>query len=162
MNTTLIKTKKGKTIKLQFDVHTGRPYTRLNNVNGTKAVHQGYPSKLYINNPELHWSHGWLDEQEYLEYRDKYNHPLWEKMKKEISNNRIGHGGMDFVMIYRLISCLNRGLSLDIDVYDSVLWSSIVPLSELSVLNKSKTINIPDFTGGNWKNSRKTELLRVI
>jgi 4-alpha-glucanotransferase len=83
-------------------------------------------------------------------------------MKKEISNNRIGHGGMDFVMIYRLISCLNRGLSLDIDVYDSVLWSSIVPLSELSVLNKSKTINIPDFTGGNWKNSRKTELLRVI
>jgi len=162
MNTTLIKTKKGKTIKLQFDVHTGRPYTRLNNVNGTKAVHQGYPSKLYINNPELHWSHGWLDEQEYLEYRDKYNHPLWEKMKKEISNNRIGHGGMDFVMIYRLISCLNRGLPLDIDVYDSVLWSSIVPLSELSVLNKSKTINIPDFTGGNWKNSRKTELLRVI
>ena len=46
MNTTLIKTNLGKTIKLQFDVHTGRPYTRLNNVNGTKASHQGYPIKI--------------------------------------------------------------------------------------------------------------------
>ena len=162
MNTTLIKTNLGKTIKLQFDVHTGRPYTRLNNVNGTKASHQGYPSKLFINNPELQWGHSWLNKEEYKKYRDLYNHPLWDKMENEISKNQVGHGGMDFVMIYRIIRCLNKGLPLDINVYDSVMWSSIIPFSEMSVLNQSKTIKIPDFTGGSWKNSRKSELLRVI
>jgi hypothetical protein len=83
-------------------------------------------------------------------------------MEKEISNNQVGHGGMDFVMIYRIIRCLNKGLPLDINVYDSVMWSSILPLSEMSVINDSKTIKIPDFTSGKWKESRKSELLRVI
>lgn len=163
MNTTLIKTKLGKTIMLQFDVHSGRPYDRLNTVVGTKAVHEGYPSKLYINEEELDWSgHKWLEKEKYNEYREKYNHPLWEKLKTQISDHSVGHGGMDFVMIYRLIKCLNKGLPLDINVYDSVLWSAITPLSELSVAQNSASVKVPDFTGGTWKNNNKTEMLREI
>jgi hypothetical protein len=74
----------------------------------------------------------------------------------------VGHGGMDFVMIFRLIKCLNKGLPLDINVYDSVLWSAITPLSELSVAQNSTSIKVPDFTGGTWKNKNKTEMLRDI
>ena len=37
---------------LQFDVHTGRPYNRLNKLCGTGAVHYGYPSRLFIDDPE--------------------------------------------------------------------------------------------------------------
>lgn len=163
MNTTMIKTKLGKTIMLQFDVHTGRPYDRLNTVVGTKAVHEGYPSKLYINDEELAWwGHKWLDDETYSEYREKYNHPLWAKLKAQISDNSVGHGGMDFVMIYRLIRCLNKGLPLDINVYDSVLWSAITPLSELSVSQNSTSVKVPDFTGGTWKKKNKTEMLRDI
>ena len=163
MNTTLIKTKLGKSIMLQFDVHTGRPYNRLNTVVGTKAVHEGYPSRLYINEEELAWwGHKWLNDQQYKEYREKYDHPLWNKLKTQISDNAVGHGGMDFVMIYRLIRCLNKGLPLDINVYDSVLWSAITPLSELSVAQNSASIKVPDFTGGTWKTKRPTEMLRDI
>ncbi len=163
MNTTLIKTKLGKSIMLQFDVHTGRPYNRLNTVVGTKAVHEGYPSRLYINEEELAWwGHKWLDDQQYKDYREKYDHPLWNKLKTQISDNAVGHGGMDFVMIYRLIRCLNKGLPLDINVYDSVLWSAITPLSELSVAQNSASIKVPDFTGGTWKTKRPTEMLRDI
>lgn len=163
MNTTMIKTKLGKTIMLQFDVHTGRPYNRLNTVVGTKAVHEGYPSKLYINDDELAWwGHNWLKKEQYDEYREKYNHPLWSKLKAQISDNSVGHGGMDFVMIYRLIKCLNQGLPLDINIYDSVLWSAITPLSELSVAQNSSSVKVPDFTGGTWKNKNKTEMLRNI
>lgn len=163
MNTTMIKTKLGKTIMLQFDVHSGRPYDRLNTVVGTKAVHEGYPSKLYINEDELAWwGHNWLDEKKYKEYRDKYNHPLWAKLKAQISDNSVGHGGMDFVMIYRLIKCLNEGLPLDINVYDSVLWSAITPLSELSVAQNSSSVKVPDFTGGTWKNKNTSEMLRDV
>ena len=162
MNTTLIRTKKGRSIMLQFDTHTGRPYNRLNTVTGTKAAHQGYPSRLYINHEELQWGHNWLKEDEYKDYRARYDHPLWKKLREQIDANAVGHGGMDFVMIYRLIRCMNEGLPLDINLYDSVLWSVITPLSELSVANKSASITIPDFTGGTWETPRKSEVLRDI
>ena len=63
-------------------------------------------------------------------------------------------------MMYRLIRCLNLGLSLDINVYDSVLWSAITPLSELSVSINSQSIIIPDFTGGNWEKNKSLEIMR--
>jgi hypothetical protein len=162
MNTTLIKTKLGRTIMLQFDVHTGRPYSRINTVTGTKAVHMGYPSRLYVGHEELQWGHRWLNEEEYKDYRERYDHPLWKKLREQIDANAVGHGGMDFVMIYRLIRCLNDGLPLDINLYDSALWSAITPLSEISVANESARTTVPDFTGGTWETPRKNEVLRSI
>ncbi|MGV6831096.1 MAG: Gfo/Idh/MocA family protein [bacterium] len=162
MNTTLIKTKLGRTIMLQFDTHTGRPYSRLNTVTGTKAAHQGYPSRLYIGHEDLQWGHRWLDDNEYKDYRERYDHPLWKQLREQIDEKAVGHGGMDFVMIYRLIRCLNEGQALDINVYDSALWSAITPLSQLSVANGSRPIKIPDFTGGSWQKARKNEVLRQI
>ena len=61
-----------------------------------------------------------------------------------------GHGGMDFIMDYRLIYCLNNGLPLDQDVYDAVEWSSLVPLTQLSLLHNGMPVEIPDFTRGAW------------
>lgn len=163
MNSTMIKTELGKTILLQFDVHTGRPYSRINKVVGTKAVHDGYPSRLYIDKDELsYWGHKWLNEDEYQSYKTKYQHPLIGKLKSISENFKQGHGGMDFVMIYRLIKCLNLGLPLDINVYDSVMWSAVTPLSELSVASKSLSIPFPDFTGGNWQNKEKLEIMREL
>ncbi len=161
MNNTLIKTEKGKTILLQFDVHTGRPYSRINKIVGTKAVHDGYPSRLYIEGekPE-YWGHNWLEEKAYKEYKSKYQHPIINKLKTISQGFKQGHGGMDFIMIYRLIRCLNLGLSLDINVYDSILWSSITPLSELSVAANSQSIIIPDFTGGSWRKENPLEIMR--
>ncbi len=69
---------------------------------------------------------------------------------------------MDFVMIYRMIRCLNQGLPLDINLYDSVMWSAITPLSQMSVANNSASTRIPDFTGGTWETPRKNEVLRDI
>lgn len=161
MNSTLIKTALGKTILLQFDVHTGRPYSRINKVVGTKAVHDGYPSRLYIDQDELsYWGHKWLTEDEYQNYKSKYSHPIITKLKTLSKNFKQGHGGMDFVMIYRLITCLNLGQPLDINVYDSVMWSAITPLSELSVASKSLSIPFPDFTSGQWKKENKLEIMR--
>lgn len=163
MNNTLIKTEKGKSILLQFDVHTGRPYSRINKVVGTRAVHDGYPSRLYIDKekPE-YWGHNWLDNEAYNEYKRKYQHPIIKKLKIISSDFKQGHGGMDFIMIYRLIRCLNLGLPLDINVYDSIMWSAITPLSELSVAANSQSIIIPDFTGGSWKKENSLEIMRNI
>jgi predicted dehydrogenase len=163
MNNTLIRTEKGKTILLQFDVHTGRPYSRINKIVGTKAVHDGYPSRLYIEGekPE-YWGHNWLDEKAYNEHKSKYQHPIIKKLEIISQGFKQGHGGMDFVMIYRLIRCLNLGLPLDINVYDSILWSAITPLSELSVAANSQSIIVPDFTGGTWKKENALEIMREV
>ena len=163
MNTTLIKTKLGRTIMLQHDVYTGRPYSRINLVSGTKAVHQGYPSRLYIDPEELTaWGHRWLNADDYKSYRERYDHPIWARLQEQIKENEAGHGGMDFVMIYRLIDCLNRGDFLDISLYDSILWSAVTPLSEISVLNGSSAVAVPDFTGGTWTRDVGSPFMRMV
>ncbi len=151
MNSTLIKTAKGRSILVQHDVVTPRPYSRINALAGTKAYHEGYPSRLSMN--DYHSGHRWLDEEKYKEMRAKYKHPIWAKLKDEIAKNG-GHGGMDFVQMYRLVDCLNRGLPLDMDVYDGVSWSSVTPLSKLSIDLGSIPIKFPDFTRGKWKGER--------
>ncbi len=164
MNTTLLKTALGKTVLLQFDVHTGSPYSRLNKVVGTGAVHAGYPSRLYIDNPDelKYWGHNWLDEQAYGEYKAKYTHPLIQKLREISQEYKQGHGGMDFVMMYRLIKCLNNGVALDQTVYDGIVWSAITPISEASVAANGQAMPFPDFTGGTWKQERPLEIMREV
>ncbi|MEZ4961508.1 MAG: Gfo/Idh/MocA family oxidoreductase [Saprospiraceae bacterium] len=150
MNNTLIKTNRGRSILLQHDVVTGRPYNRINMLAGTKAFHKGYPSQMSVGGH----GHGFLKEEEYKEFKERYAHPLWKKLEAEAAKNG-GHGGMDFVMLWRLIDCLNKGVPLDMDVYDGASWSVVTPLSELSVQLGSVPVKFPDFTRGYWKNERK-------
>jgi hypothetical protein len=65
-----------------------------------------------------------------------------------------GHGGMDFIMCYRLIQCMHEGLVPDMDVYDAAVWSAPAPLSEMSVAKGSAPMSFPDFTRGRWKDAR--------
>jgi len=160
VNTTLIKTEKGRSIMLQFDVHTGRPYNRLNKLCGTGAVHYGYPSRLYIDDPEREGWHAWQDEAGYEEHLKKYAHPMWTNLREQISDNKQGHGGMDFVMIYRLIRALNHGVTLDLNVYDGALWSIVGALTDQSVTMGNKRVNVPDITNGKWKEAAEHPVFR--
>jgi hypothetical protein len=152
MNTTTIKTRKGKTIMLQHDVSSPRPYSRLHLISGTKGTAQKYP--LPDNGMPGRISHGheWVNESDFKALEAKYQPEIIKKVG-ELAKKVGGHGGMDFLMDWRLIDCLRNGLPLDQDVYDAASWSVISPLSEWSVANKSNSIDIPDFTNGSWKNN---------
>ncbi len=148
MNITTIKTVTGQTIMLQHDVTTPRPYSRLHLVSGTKGIAQKYPLP-----PRLADSHdGWFSEEKFKEIEEKYNPPIIAKMR-ELALKIGGHGGMDFLMDWRLIDCLRNGLPIDINVYDAASWSVVSPLSEWSVANRSTPVDIPDFTCGSWKSN---------
>ncbi len=162
VNTTLIGTAKGRSIMLQFDVHSGRPYNRLDKVVGSKATHYGYPSRLYIDHGASWDGHRWLSDEMEAEYREKYEHPLWSRLQRLAEEHPQGHGGMDFVMMYRLIRCLNQGESLDMNVYDGALWSLVGALSEASVAASSQRMDIPDLTAGLWKRPEKHPVGRDI
>ena len=152
MNTTLVRTIKGKTIMVQHDVTSPRPYSRIHLISGTKGVASKWPG------PErIAFGHEWIKKEELDDLYKKYSPPVVNHIGN-IAKDVGGHGGMDFIMDWRLVDCLRNGLPLDQDVYDAALWSAIAPLSERSVAKKSTTVDIPDFTRGAWKNNKPVNL----
>src|SRR4030095_9075402 len=144
-NTSMIKTAKGRTIMLQHNVSTPRPYDRINLVQGTKGIFRAYPPRIFIDGQE--GGHNWatLDK-----YKDLYESELWKK-EGETARKLGGHGGMDYLMCYRLVRCMREGLEPDINVYDAAAWSVPGPLSERSVASGSMPVKVPDFTRGRWQ-----------
>lgn len=152
MNTTLIRSNKGKTVMVQHDVSTIRPYSRIHLVSGTKGAAQKWPGPQRIA-----FGHSWEKPEALKQLEEKYAPPIVKHIgtiAKEVG----GHGGMDFIMDWRLIDCLRNGLPLDQDVYDAAAWSCLMPLSERSVAKKSRTVDIPDFTRGAWQTNKPVDL----
>ena len=146
MNTTLIRTAKGKTIMIQHDVTSPRPYNRIHMVSGTKGFAQKYPLTGIALEPN---AHEFVSQQTLDSLLKVYEHPFCKEIGEK-ARQVGGHGGMDFIMDYRLIHCLKNGLPLDMDVYDAAEWSCLVELTDYSVRNGSVPVQIPDFTRGEW------------
>ena len=154
VNTTMIKTVRGRTIYLSHDTNLPRPYSRIHMVQGTKGLFQGYPHRVHIEG--LSSGHEW---QDWMDLRDEYDHPLWKDLEEQSAG--AGHGGMDYIEDYRLVKCLREGEPTDMNVYDAAAMSVITPLSEWSVANRSRPIDVPDFTRGRWAQWPKLEILRA-
>lgn len=148
MNTSLIKTALGRTVMLQHDVVSPRPYSRINMISGTQGTFADYPARLMLEGqPEGDQWTG-LDG-----YKAEFESPLWARVG-ELARKLGGHGGMDFIMNYRMVQCLREGLVPDMDVYDAAAWSAPGPLSVTSVQKGSKPVHVPDFTRGAWRTPR--------
>jgi predicted dehydrogenase len=147
-NTSIIRTVKGRTVMLQHDVSNPRPYTRHNRVQGTKGAFEDYPPRVYVDGQAGGERWATIDS-----FKAQFTHPLWTTVG-ELARKNGGHGGMDFVMAYRLVQCLHEGLAPDYDVYDAAVWSAPFPLSEMSVAKGSAPMKFPDFTRGEWQRSR--------
>lgn len=148
LNTSLIRTAKGRTIRLEHEISSPRPYSRLNHVAGTKGAFEDYPARIYVEGRGQAHRWGPIDE-----WKTTHEHPLWTNIG-EMARKKGGHGGMDFVMMWRLVQCMREGLAPDFDVYDAAAWSAPVPLSQMSVARGSAPMRFPDFTRGNWSTPR--------
>jgi hypothetical protein len=145
VNTSLIKTKLGKTIILIHDTNLPRPYTRINLVQGTKGLAHKWPDRIYVEG-KADRPHQWDD---FKKFAEEFEHPLWKAIASKGEGR--GHGGKDYIEDYRLVQSLRKGEPLDQDVYDAAAWSAIVGASAKSVAGKGRPIDIPDFTRGLWK-----------
>ena len=166
MNTTLVRTFKGRSIMIQHDVASPRPYSRINLISGTNGIFRGnyFPGDMNPVTGDCYCRFGWreapddqlhkfFDAAKAEKMRVKYRHPLW-KQAGELAKMVGGHGGMDFLMDLRWAYCLQNGLPLDMDVYDLATWCSICELSERSVRSGSSPQDVPDFTRGGWKTAK--------
>lgn len=152
MNTSIIKTARGRSIMIQHDVSTERPYSRIHLVSGTKATAQKYPLPERISSGDK-----WITETEYEALKKQYQ-PAITALMGDIAKKFGGHGGMDFLMDWRTIDCLRNGLPVDMDVYDAAAWSALGPLSEQSVAHRSAPVDFPDFTRGAWKTNKPVDV----
>jgi predicted dehydrogenase len=156
MNTTIVRTERGRTIMVQYGRYSPRPYSRINLISGTKGTLCSYPLRVALS---PRW-HDWVDEKTLADLKAKFTHPLWRKVG-ELAKKAGGHGGMDFLMEYRLCHCLLNGLPLDHSVYDGVTWSALVELTEQSVKQDGSSVAIPDFTRDGWKTAEPLGLVEV-
>jgi len=157
MNTTIVRSLKGKTIMIQHDTTSPQPYSRIHKISGTKGMAVKWPEEQIALEPNAHEI---LKKEDFDALMKKYEHPLAKQMGEKAKKVG-GHGGMDFIMDYRLIYCLRNGLPLDQDVYDAAAWCSIVPLSEKSVLNRGNSVDVPDFTRGAWENAKPWPVVTI-
>jgi len=147
VNTTLVKTRLGRSILIQHDVASPRPYSRINQVVGTRGILEDYPLRMAFADKPGGEAHKWFSPARTKRWAAKYRHPLWAE-QGELAKKVGGHGGMDFLMILRLCECLRSGEPLDMDVYDLATTCCICELTERSVRHKSRPQDIPDFRRG--------------
>ncbi len=161
MNTTLIKTVNGKSIMVQHDVSSPRPYSRINLISGTRGIVRDYPFQCAFEDKCFDGkAHSWFNDKQAAEVRQKYMHPMWRDWYP-VAKKVGGHGGMDFIMDLRWAWCLQNGEPLDMDVYDLAATSCLCELTEKSARCGSKAMPIPDFTRGNWKNVKPWGVVNV-
>lgn len=164
VNTSIIRTRAGRTILVQWDETTPRPYNRKNMIAGTQGVLAGFPTRVageHLSPPPApsddscggfsgedccQWYMGAEAEADLFA---RYEHPLYARLGDEMARN----GGMDFIMLSRVIECLHRGEPLDQNVYEGAFWSAVGPLSEKSVSQGGAPQHFPDFTRGDWRNT---------
>ncbi|NKI33364.1 Gfo/Idh/MocA family protein [Croceivirga thetidis] len=160
LNTSILKTNLGRTIMVQWDETSPRPYSRLNLIQGTKGTLAGFPTRVALEGgvegvTKDH--HSWVRGDNLEVLYEKYDHPLYKRLNQAAKGS--GHGGMDGIMVYRIVECLQKGLPLDQNVYEGCFWSAVAPLSERSVASGGSPQPFPDFTRGNWSDTKPLQII---
>ena len=148
--TTMIKCACGETIVLTHDCSLPRAYSRAYRIQGTKGIYMEDGNRIHLedyteNTAEDGWMHSWED---FEKYREKYEHPLWQKYTTEGVHG--GHGGMDFLVLNAFAEAVKEDGTPPIDVYDTAAWMAVTCLSEQSIAMGSHPVPVPDFTNGMW------------
>ncbi|MBK1828791.1 Gfo/Idh/MocA family protein [Haloferula rosea] len=173
MSTSIIKTTLGRTVMVQWDESSPRPYSRHNLIQGTRGTGAGFPARIALDytwknaTPALRKLldlpedkpnkssnyHSWIQGDGFNAFYEHFDHPLFVRMQ-DIAKKHGGHGGMDAIMNFRAIECLQKGEPLDQNVYEGAFWSAVTPLSRKSVAEDGMPQDFPDFTRGNWKTTK--------
>lgn len=151
--TCMIGTANGRTVRAEHNVSQPRPYSRINTLEGSQGIFEDYvggdSTGARIYTETRHSGDTWRGA---AALRSEYDHWLWKDLEGPAAGG--GHGGMDYILIWRTIQLMRTGQVPDIDVYDSAAWCAPVPLSVKSIARGGAAVEVPDFTRGEWKKLR--------
>jgi predicted dehydrogenase len=156
--TTLVKTKKGNTIVINYDMQLPRPYDNRWEIQGTEGLYNEQRNAVYLSGRSPKYEE-W---ESFDPYQAKYEHDWWKplaekskstaRVKNEVGDiEALGHGGTDYLELKRFVKAVREKTQTPVDVYDSVIMSVINPLSEQSIAAGGSSVDCPDFTKGKWR-----------
>jgi len=148
--TAVVKTHKGNSIVINYDMQLPRPYDNRWMIQGTLGLYDEDRSAVYITGKSPKY-HEW---EPFGPYQEKCDHSWWRNMNAK--EREAGHGGTDWLELEKFLTAVRNKTQTPIDVYDSVIMSVIIPLSEQSIANGSAPVECPDFTHGRWKTNKPT------
>ncbi len=143
--TSIIRTHRGKTVVVNYDMQLPRPYDNRWMIQGTLGLYDEDKASVYIagRSPKYHqW-------EPFAPYQEQYDHPWWRDLARNFS--RAGHGGTDDLELALFLQAVRSKSPTPIDVYDSVTMSAVVALSGESIAKGGAVLPYPDFTRGAWK-----------
>lgn len=143
--TSLVRTHNGKTIVINYDMQLPRPYDNRWMIQGTLGLYDEDKKSVYI----VDKSPGYHEWEPFEPYQKQYDHPWWRAFGE--NPEKYGHGGTDYLELQQFLKAVREKTQTPVDVYDSVVMSCIVPLSEMSISDGGKPVECPDFTRGKWK-----------
>lgn len=152
----------GETITMTLNTSLPTHYSREFQVKGTKGFADMDTNNIALDgNIEEEWNTH-IYNKKHLNDADKFNKYL-PKCWKNITEKQksLGHGGMDYIMVYDFVDALLNNRPMSIDVYDAASWYAITPLSEKSIKHHGKPYKIPDFTKGKYKNLKSLDVVRL-
>lgn len=152
VNTSLLMTENGCTVTLYHDTVLPRPYDLILRVEGTRGIYSGTLDKFYFDNRSPK-KDTWEDPERYYK---EFDHPIWKALSERANGQ--GHGGADYLTLHQFYKAVRTKTQTPIDVYDTAVWSAIIPLSVESVAKKSAPVDFPDFTRGKWRGRKPVEV----
>lgn len=143
---TLCQMESGKLIKVRVDCISERPHNMTYySLQGTKGCFEaprglGDQHKIWLKGMDEDIDHAkWRPLADFYEYLpDRYKNATEEQKKA-------GHWGGDYFIVQDFIDAINKGIKPSIDVYEACEWTAVGLLSELSVMNGGRTIDMPKF-----------------
>ncbi len=151
--TTVIKTHRGNTIVVNNDMQLPRPYDNRWLIQGTLGLYSEEHDSVYIDGVTK--GDSW---EPFGPYQTKFEHSLWKSIPADSPDG--GHGGADYLVVREFVRSVQTRTQPPIDVYDSVLMSSIIPLSQESIAKDSAPVACPDFTNGKWRTRKPSFALQ--
>ncbi len=145
---TTIRTHKGRTINIDYDMQLPRPYDNRWLIQGTLGLYNEQRDAVYFEGKSPAY-HQW---EPFPPYQEKYENRWWKEMQE--AGGQYGHGGTDYLELKLFIAAVRNKTQTPVDVYDSVSMSAIVGLSEESIAKGSAPVKCPDFTRGKWKTNK--------
>lgn len=125
---TQMLTEKGTLVTLTHDTTLPRPRSLDIEVQGSKGLWRGEFRKIYIENVSPYET--WEDDAVYI---DRFEHEAWEKWGKDAVIIDEHHKGMDYIMLKYLAEDMKGKEIYPINISDLALWTSVTPLSKMSI-----------------------------
>jgi predicted dehydrogenase len=143
---TLCQMESGKLIKIRVDCISERPHNlTYYSLQGTKGCYEaprglGDRHKIWLKGMDENTDKAyWRPLTDFYDFMPERYKNVTEEQKAA------GHWGGDYFIVKDFVDAIIDGIKPAVDVYEACEWTAVGLLSELSVMNGGRAIDMPDF-----------------